>query len=151
MLVCNRWMVTYVTAIRSIADLQKWVSSCPFNHWLELEVIALSEAGVQIRMPWRAELVGSPTTGAVHGGVLGCLVDACAGFAIIAATGHRLATIDMRVDYHRPAAHGELTAHGEVVRLGRTIVTADCRIFDDRQAIVASGRAVYFRRAPPSA
>lgn len=138
-----------MTAINSIDGLQKRVSRCPFNHWLGLEVVALSERGVQLRMPWRNEIVGSPTTGAVHGGILGCLVDACAGFAIIAATGESLATIDMRVDYHRPAAPGPLTAHGEIVKLGRTTGTADCRIFDERQELVASGRAVYLRREPP--
>ena len=132
--------------ITSIDELQQWVSRCALNNWLGLEVISLTEQGVQIRMPWRDEIVGSPSTGAVHGGILACLIDACAGFAVIAATGESIVAIDLRADYHRPGSRGDLFAHGTIVKHGQTICTSDCRIVDSDQALIASGRVVYFRR-----
>lgn len=136
-----------MTGLLPIEKVQRRVLSLPFNRWLGLEVVSLTEKAIEIRMPWRDEIVGSPITGALHGGILGCLIDACAAFAIIARTGDSLATIDMRVDFHHRAGAGALVAYGEIVKLGRTMATADCRIFDAGHTLIASGRAVY-RRVP---
>jgi len=82
----------------------------------------------------------------VHGGVLAALVDLTADQAIAAKLGHALPTIDMRADFHRRALPGRLRSRGALVRLGRTVVTADAWIFDDAGALVASGRGVYLNR-----
>ena len=59
-------------------------------------------------------------------------------------------TIDMRVDYHRAAMPGDLTARGKLVKWGSQYSVAEAQVFDKDGALVASGRGVYFT-APPKA
>ena len=115
----------------------------PFHRWLGLKIVQQSSDQLELEMPWRDELVSNPVIGAVHGGILASLIDLTGLYAIIAAGGVARATVDLRVDYHRAATNGPLRAIGQVVKLGKTISTADTRILDDDDRLVASGRGTY--------
>ncbi|WP_430415193.1 hotdog fold thioesterase [Parasphingorhabdus sp.] len=115
----------------------------PFHRWLGLKIVQQSSDQLELEMPWRDELVSNPVIGAVHGGILASLIDLTGLYAIIAAGGVARATVDLRVDYHRAATNGPLRAIGQVVKLGKTISTADTRIIDDDERLVASGRGTY--------
>jgi uncharacterized protein (TIGR00369 family) len=54
----------------------------------------------------------------------------------------------MHVDYHRAAMPGPLVARAAVVKLGGTLGTAEARIYDERDNLIASGRALFMTRAP---
>ncbi len=115
----------------------------PFHRWLGLKIVQQNNDQLELEMPWRDELVSNPVIGAVHGGILASLIDLTGLYAIIAAGGVARATVDLRVDYHRAATNGPLRAIGQVVKLGKTISTADTRIIDDDERLVASGRGTY--------
>ena len=115
----------------------------PFHRWLGLKIVQQNNDHLELEMPWREELVSNPVIGAVHGGILASLIDLTGLYAIIAAGGVARATVDLRVDYHRAATNGPLRAIGQVVKLGKTISTADTRIIDDDERLVASGRGTY--------
>ena len=115
----------------------------PFHRWLGLKIVQQNNDHLELEMPWREELVSNPVIGAVHGGILASLIDLTGLYAIIAAGGIARATVDLRVDYHRAATNGPLRAIGQVVKLGKTISTADTRIIDDDERLVASGRGTY--------
>ena len=115
----------------------------PFHRWLGLKIVQQNNDQLELEMPWRDELVSNPVIGAVHGGILASLIDLTGLYAIIAAGGIARATVDLRVDYHRAATNGPLRAIGQVVKLGKTISTADTRIIDDDDRLVASGRGTY--------
>lgn len=115
----------------------------PFHRWLGLKIVQQNNDHLELEMPWREELVSNPVIGAVHGGILASLIDLTGLYAIIAAGGIARATVDLRVDYHRAATNGPLRAIGQVVKLGKTISTADTRIIDDDDRLVASGRGTY--------
>jgi uncharacterized protein (TIGR00369 family) len=57
-------------------------------------------------------------------------------------------TIDVRVDYHKAAMPGDLTARARVVRMGSQYSTAEASVYDQEGALVASGRGTYYT-APP--
>jgi uncharacterized protein (TIGR00369 family) len=124
------------------------VRNCPFHIWLGVELVSLDETGIVIRMPWRAEFVSDPDRGYAHGGVLASLIDLAADYAVAARLGRGAPTIDMRVDYHRAAMPGPLIARAQVIKIGGTLATAEARIFDERDELIASGRALFFTRAP---
>jgi len=63
-------------------------------------------------------------------------------------TGRGVPTIDMRVDYHRPAMPGDLICRGKVVRFGSQFATAEAQIFDLDDKLLASGRGTYLTAAP---
>jgi uncharacterized protein (TIGR00369 family) len=126
--------------------LDKLIRRSPFHQWLGVRLHALSEDGVELLLPWRAEFVSVAEIGYTHGGILGALVDIAGDYAIAARLGHGLPTVDMRVDYHRPAMPGPLLARAGVLKLGRTVCTAEARIHDEAGMLVASGRGVYLSK-----
>jgi uncharacterized protein (TIGR00369 family) len=55
----------------------------------------------------------------------------------------------MRVDYHRAALSGEaLVGRGRIIRMGRTLATAEATILRVDGTLIASGRGVYLTAAP---
>ncbi|HEY9092280.1 hotdog fold thioesterase [Parasphingorhabdus sp.] len=127
----------------NLENLADAIQIAPFHRWLGLKIVRQDSDCLELEMPWRDELVSNPVIGAVHGGILASLIDLTGLYAIIAAGGIAKATVDLRVDYHRAATNGPLRAIGQVVKLGKTISTADTRIFVDDNRLVASGRGTY--------
>src|SRR5687768_12236638 len=131
-----------------IETLQQLISRGPFNKWLNFTVLAAGQDGVEIRAAWREEWVVHPERRYTHGGILAAIIDVAADYAIAARLGNPVPTIDIRVDYHKAAMPGDLTAKARVVRLGSQFSTAEASIYDKDGALIASGRGTYFTAAP---
>lgn len=127
--------------------LQERLVANKFNAWMGLKVLTLDEDRIEIGMTWREEMISNPQARITHGGILGALVDVAADFMIAAKMGAPAPTVDMRVDYHKAAAPGDLKAIGRIVRLGSTVSTAEATVYDGEGAVIASGRGVYFTGA----
>ena len=119
----------------------------PFNAWMGLHLVSLDEDGLTIGLKWREEMVSNPNARVTHGGILRAFIDVAADFAIAAKVGAPVPTIDLRVDYHRAARPGDLTATGRVVRLGGTNSVAEAQVLHGEGKLIASGRGVYFTAA----
>ena len=52
-------------------------------------------------------------------------------------------TMNLRVDYLRPASGSALTGKAVVRRAGRTVAIVDIDVFDDQNRLVAVGRGTY--------
>ena len=120
------------------ADVMLEVFGRPVAHIRELG-IAVEERlprGVVMRLPYREELVGNPDSGVLHGGAVTTLIDSASGFAAMASLPEPgpVATLDLRIDYLRPAAAGE-----------DLLVRADCYRLTKRIAFV---RAEAYQRSP---
>ena len=126
--------------------LDALVRGSPFHRWLGVTLGKLDPDGVEIHMPWREEFVSDPHIRYTHGGVLAALIDLSADYAIAAKLGRGVPTIDMRVDYHKAAMPGPLIARARVIKLGGTLATAEARLYDEHDALIASGRGVYLTR-----
>ena len=85
-----------------------FVESVPHSVALGLEFGASGVGWVRLELPWREDLVGDPETGVVHGGVITTLVDAGCGSAVLTCLEElqRIVTLDLRIDYLRPAGRG---------------------------------------------
>jgi len=115
----------------------------PFHRWLGLKAVMVAREQIEISLPWREEFVSNTKIEATHGGILAALIDLTGLYAVRAAGGIVSATADLRVDFHRPATRGTVLACGMVVKLGRRISTADVRVTDTSQVLLASGRGAY--------
>ena len=119
----------------------------PFNAYLGVKVCEIVRGRCLLTIPYRRELLGDTRRGAVHGGVISMLVDTCGGFAVWSMCGLRdkIATIDLRVDYLKPALGGDLIAESEVRLLGNRVGNAYTVLYaeDDPGTILAEGRSVY--------
>ena len=91
---------------------------------LGMEFQGSGENWTELCLPWRDELVGVPESGILASGAIVSLIDTACGTAVWAALGKfiPLATIDMRIDYLRPAFKGEsVFARCECTKLTRRI------------------------------
>ena len=119
-----------------------FVSHLPHGVALGMELIECDEAigRVVIRQPWREDLVGDPDTGVLHGGVITALLDSL-GAACVIARGQRLqGTLDLRVDYLRPATPRlELIGDCECYRVTRHVgfVRGSCHQGDPARAVAS--------------
>ncbi|MEO1169897.1 MAG: hotdog fold thioesterase [Pseudomonadota bacterium] len=118
----------------------------PFHRWLGLEIKSQNDGQLELVMPWRDEIVSNPMVGAAHGGILASLIDLTGLYSLIAAKAPVKATADLRVDYHKPAIGGTLTAIGRPIKLGRQISVAETSVFDSDKELLASGRGAYISR-----
>ena len=132
----------------TIEKLQQLISRGPFNQWLNFTILQVDEQGIELKAAWREEWVVNPDRRYTHGGILAAIVDVAADYAIAAQLGRPVPTIDIRVDYHKAAMPGDLTAKAQVVRSGSQYSTAEAYVYDKEGALVASGRGTYFT-APP--
>lgn len=76
---------------------------------LGLEYRQSAEDWIELALPWKKELVGVPDEGILASGAIVSLLDTCGGASVWMALGHfqPLVTIDLRLDYLRPAKRGE--------------------------------------------
>ena len=125
-------------------ELQERIRQAPFHRWLDLNVTHVTEEGIVVSVGWREEFVVNAERGYSHGGILATVIDVAADYALAAKLGRPIPTIDMRVDYHRPAMQGELTAKARVIKLGGSFCIAEAEIFDVDTKLLASGRGVYY-------
>jgi uncharacterized protein (TIGR00369 family) len=132
----------------SIEKLQQLITRGPFNRWLAFTVLKTDDDGIEVKAAWREEWVVNPERRYTHGGILAAIVDVAADYALAARLGRPVPTIDVRVDYHKAAMPGDLTARARVVRMGSQYSTAEASVYDQEGALVASGRGTYYT-APP--
>ena len=132
----------------SIEKLQALITRGPFNRWLNFTVLKAGDDGIEIKAAWREEWVVNPERRYTHGGILAAMIDVAADYAIAARLGRPVPTIDLRVDYHKAAQPGDLTARARVVRMGSQYSTAEASLYDKDGELVASGRGTYFTASP---
>jgi uncharacterized protein (TIGR00369 family) len=99
---------------------QAFSDSIPQNKALGLEVVEIARGRGVMRLPWKQELVGDPETGVLHGGAITTMLDACSGMAVASMLSkpQPFATLDLRIDYVRPATTGEaVIAEAECYRI----------------------------------
>ena len=128
---------------------REFATFIPFNRLMGLELVSFSDREATLRLPWSPNFVGDESTGVVSGGVVTTLLDATCGAAVFMAlpTPEGTATLDLRIDYLRPAEPGEaLMAHAIATRVARHVVfvTATAWTTDPAQP-VASAAATFMR------
>ncbi|HSO05959.1 MAG TPA: PaaI family thioesterase [Pelomicrobium sp.] len=134
----------------TLEKLQAMITRGPYHQWLGLKVVNFGEGTIEVTATWREEFVVNPERRYTHGGILAALVDLAADWAIATKLGRPFPTVDMRVDYHRAAMPGDLTARGRIVKLGSTFTVAEGEVLDKDGALLASGRGTYHTAPPKS-
>lgn len=88
------------------------------------EVVQVSREGARSRLPYSQKLIGDPDTGVVHGGVITGLLDHTCGMSVMGALREPIpiATLDLRIDYMKPAVPGEeIIAEAHCLKVGHDV------------------------------
>ena len=130
---------------------ERMMHMAPHAVALGLKFLSMGDQRGAMSVDWREDLVGDPATGVIASGVVTALLDHTCGMAINAGA-ERIgtATLDLRIDYMRPAApRSGLTAEAHCYKLTRSIgfVRAEC--WDvDRSDPVATAQAAFMLNRP---
>ena len=110
---------------------------------LGMEFGSSGENWTELRLPWSEELVGVPESGIIASGAIVSLIDTASGTAVWATIGKfiPLVTIDLRIDYLRPAFRGEsVVARCECTKLTpRIAFTRGTAFVGDKPIAYSSG------------
>ena len=81
--------------------------------------------------------------GVIQGGFLAAMLDDTLGPALVATLGpgQFAPTIDLHVQFLRPARPGRLTGHGRIIRRGQEVAFMAGELLDDSGQVVASASA----------
>lgn len=127
------------------ADVQAILDRSPFIGWLGLRVVALDheKSEITMTMPLRPELERRLGTQQFHGGPIAAFIDTVGDFAIGIVVGGGVPTVNLRVDYLRPAIGDSLSATARVRRAGKTYAVVDIDVTQPDGKLVAVGRGTY--------
>lgn len=102
----------------------KLMRSVGHGRALGLDYRASGPNWVELALPWREELVAVPETGMLASGAVVSLIDTAGGASVWMSLGQYqpIATIDLRLDYLRPAVRNEtVIARCECYKMTRSI------------------------------
>lgn len=109
-------------------------ANVPHNKALGMKIVEMGNGEAIFELPYDEKLVGNPDTGTLHGGVITALLDGASGAAVFAALTELvpIATLDLRIDYLRPAeARRAVTARATCYKMTRNVAFTRAVAFHD--------------------
>ena len=144
----------FIAGLKSI-----WEEKIVFNQVLGLKITSIQPERVVATIAMRPELIGHYAHHRLHGGVISAGLDAMGGLAVMCAIGARhmdeapeqrllrfgkLGTIDLRVDYLRPAIGNiDFQLRAQVLRLGSRVASTRMEFLGANGQLLATGAAAY--------
>ncbi|MFT4792669.1 MAG: hypothetical protein ACJAVR_000094 [Paracoccaceae bacterium] len=135
-------------AIKKLAAIgQQFIGAIPHTRALGMEFLSINAGVASMRVPYDERLIGDPKTGVLHGGVITALLDSCSGAAVLShpsgVTG--TATIDLRIDYMRPARPGRaVTCRATCYRVTRSVAFVRGEAWDEDEGDLIATCAAAF-------
>lgn len=119
----------------------------PHSVAVGLEPVEIGQGMALMRIPYDERFVGDPKTGVLHGGVITTLLDSTCGTAVMThpSVPGGTATIDLRIDYMRPAkAHADVFARATCFRVTKSVAFVRAVAFnDDEERPVATAAGAF--------
>jgi uncharacterized protein (TIGR00369 family) len=125
-------------------QLQQVIDANPFSTWMQLRVHRIDEAGLELRLPSRPQMLGTEALQRLHGGIISSLIDVACGYAALCISGRGVSTVNLQTDFHRAASLGELCVEGNVLHQGGRLWTAQARVTCSAGILLASGRSTLY-------
>lgn len=123
-------------------ELESILTTPKYHQFLGLQLEELTEQSITIRLPYN-ELFNTSADGYIHGGIISTLIDVAGFFAVYRLLNHPVPTVDLKIDFLRPARASDLLATATLVKLGRTVSIADVTVKDAEGKEVAIGRGLF--------
>lgn len=113
---------------------QKFLDRIPHMSAIGLQLVDFAPGAVTVRLPYSLDLVGNPDTGVLAGGAISAVLDNVCGSAVVARVekSAAFATLDLRIDYMRPAEPGkDIFAKAHCYKATRSVAFVRAVAYDD--------------------
>ncbi|MCS6799402.1 MAG: PaaI family thioesterase [Myxococcota bacterium] len=138
---------------RAVGDPDRLVAAIPYCRWLGVQA-SLQDGRLVASLPFRQMLVGNPVLPALHGGVLGALLESVAVLEWLWTAPEAVLPrpINLTVAFLRSARPETTHANASIVRQGRRVVSMRAQAWQsDRDAPVAVAMGQLLVAADPRA
>ena len=144
-------MTSDMTSDTQLRIARQFISSLPHARALGLDVAEIAPGRAVFTMPYDVQLIGDPETGVMAGGAVSALLDTTCGAAVMShpESAAATATLDLRIDYMRPATPGQtLRAEAECYHVTRSVAFVRAVALDDDRAhpVATATGAFTFRK-----
>ncbi|WP_088006685.1 PaaI family thioesterase [Indiicoccus explosivorum] len=118
----------------------------PFDEFLGFEYERTGDGKVAVTLQVKPLHINS--AGVVHGGVISTLADVALSNTMEPDGDgvQKSVTVDLNVTFLKGARSDRLTAFAEVIKAGKALTHADCRIEDESGTLIAKAKGVFFNR-----
>lgn len=131
-------------------------TNTPHSRAIGMQMVDVTPSRGVLKVDWREDLVGDAATGVIAGGVVTALLDHVCGLAVLAALTEaaRPATLDLRIDYLRPAERGKAVfAAAHCYRTTRSVAFTRASAYEvdpDHPIATAQGVFILNRQDDPA-
>ncbi|CAN7512333.1 PaaI family thioesterase [Phenylobacterium sp. LjRoot219] len=128
-----------------VEKVAKVMLAAPLSQGLGLRLVGITPGTVTLEAPWREDLVGDAELEILAGGVVTALIDHACATTISSIKRGGAPTLDLRVDYMRPAApRAGVVCEAHCYKLTRSIAFVRALAWDvDRDDPVATALATF--------
>lgn len=112
-------------------------SPSPVSKWLRGTLVSVEEGKLRVEFKIRKEMTNP--MGILHGGAATLIMDDMIGATVYTLNrDHFFTSTNISVDFLNPAKKGErIIAVAEIIRAGKTIINAECRLFSEQGLLIA--------------
>ena len=113
---------------------QQFMEALPHAQALGISFESVGAGTAEMHLKYNKKFIGDPQTGVIHGGAVFALLDTCCGAAVLSHPEQKglTATIDLRVDYMRPATFGQtIRARAYCYKMTRSVAFVSAVALDD--------------------
>ena len=119
----------------------------PVHKQMGMTVVEQNPGFVVLSMPLSENIRGY-FEGSIHGGMLATFADTACASCLVGCYDFQsefTVTTDMHVRYYRQPRSGPLRAEATMVHNGRTLLSAECSVFDAEDRVLIRSTATYTR------
>ncbi|KPN64527.1 uncharacterized domain 1-containing protein [Aliiroseovarius crassostreae] len=132
---------------------RQFTEAIPHCRALGMVLEDIGDGEAVISMPYNEAFVGDPRSGVIHGGAVSAVLDTCCGAAVMShpRAPDITATIDLRIDYMRPATPGQkITARATCYHVTRSVAFVRAVALDeDTERPVATATGAFTADGDP--
>jgi uncharacterized protein (TIGR00369 family) len=116
-------------------DPDELMAAIPYCRYLGIRAV-VKDGAVSLVMPFAQHLVGNPVLPALHGGVIGSLLETAAIVQVVWETRapKMPKPVDITVDYLRTGRPVETYARARIARQGRRVVNVHAELWQEDEA-----------------